>query len=112
MRHRLFPVTRERIFLAHAGVAPLPGPTVDALKYEAERASIAQESHDYLAEIEAIRRVAARLINATNNERHMDIALEIAGPAIGASMDEKAMALSEAFLMLQRTPLSFPSAAA
>ena len=68
LRHRLFPVTRERIFLAHAGVAPLPGPTVEALKREAERASLAQESADFMAEIETIRRVAARLINAGSDE--------------------------------------------
>jgi len=68
LRHRLFPVTRERIFLAHAGVAPLPGPTVDALKYEAERAGLGQESPEFMAEIEAIRRVAARLINASSDE--------------------------------------------
>jgi selenocysteine lyase/cysteine desulfurase len=68
LRHRLFPVTRERIFLAHAGVAPLPGPAVETLKREAERASCAQESANYLAEIEGIRRVAARLINATSEE--------------------------------------------
>jgi cysteine desulfurase/selenocysteine lyase len=68
LRHRLFPVTRERIFLGHAGVAPLPGPTVAALKREADRASLSQEGTDFLAEIESIRRVAARLINATSEE--------------------------------------------
>jgi cysteine desulfurase/selenocysteine lyase len=68
LRRRLFPVTQKRIFLAHAGVAPLPGPTVDALKYEAERASFAQENADFMVEIEAIRRVASRLINAESDE--------------------------------------------
>ena len=68
LRHRLFPVTQRRIFLAHAGVAPLPGPTVDALKHEADRASFAQESPDFMAEVEAIRRVGARLINAASDE--------------------------------------------
>jgi selenocysteine lyase/cysteine desulfurase len=68
LRHRLFPVTQKRIFLAHAGVAPLPGPTVDALKHEADRASFAQENADFMTEIEAIRRVGARLINATSEE--------------------------------------------
>ena len=68
LRHRLFPVTQKRIFLAHAGVAPLPGPTVEALKLEAERASYGQEGADFMAEIEAIRRVSARLINANSDE--------------------------------------------
>ena len=68
LRHRLFPVTRERIFLAHAGVAPLPGHTVEVLKREADRASFSQEGPDFLAEIEGIRRVAARLINASSEE--------------------------------------------
>jgi len=68
LRHRLFPVTRERIFLAHAGVAPLPGPAVEVLQREAERASFAQESADFMAQIESIRRVGARLINGTSEE--------------------------------------------
>jgi selenocysteine lyase/cysteine desulfurase len=68
LRHDLFPVTQKRIFLAHAGVAPLPGPTVDALKSEAERASHAQESADFMEQIESIRRVSARLINANSDE--------------------------------------------
>ena len=68
LRHRLFPVTQKRIFLAHAGVAPLPGPTVEALKHEADRASYAQEASEYLTEIESIRRVSARLINANSDE--------------------------------------------
>ncbi len=68
LRHRLFPVTRERIFLAHAGVAPLPGPTADVLKLEAERASFAQEDPKFMEQIESIRRVAARLINADSDE--------------------------------------------
>jgi len=68
LRTRLFPVTAQRIFLAHAGVAPLPGPAVEALKFEAERAGIAQENPEFMAEIESIRRVAARLINAASDE--------------------------------------------
>jgi len=68
LRHRLFPVTQKRIFLAHAGVAPLPGPTVEALKHEADRASYAQEAAEFMVEIESIRRVSARLINANSDE--------------------------------------------
>ena len=68
LRHRLFPVTKERIYLAHAGVAPLPGPTAETLKLEAERATISQENGDYLTTIESIRRVGARLINASSDE--------------------------------------------
>lgn len=68
LRHRLFPVTQKRIFLAHAGVAPLPGPTVEALKHEADKAAYAQENADFMVEIESIRRVGARLINANSDE--------------------------------------------
>ena len=68
LRTRLFPVTAKRIFLAHAGVAPLPGPAVEALKHEAERAGVMQETPDFMAEIESIRRVGARLINAASDE--------------------------------------------
>ncbi len=68
LRHRLFPVTQKRIFLAHAGVAPLPGPTVEALKHEAEKAGFGQEAAEFMTEIEGIRRVSARLINANSDE--------------------------------------------
>jgi cysteine desulfurase/selenocysteine lyase len=68
LRTRLFPVTAKRIFLAHAGVAPLPGPAVEALKHEAERAGVAQENPEFMTEIESIRRVASRLINASSDE--------------------------------------------
>ncbi len=68
LRHRLFPVTRERLFFAHAGVAPLPAAAVEVLKKEAERAGIVQESADFMTEVEAIRRTGARLINATSDE--------------------------------------------
>jgi len=68
LRHRLFPVTQKRIFLAHAGVAPLPGPTAEALKHEADKASYAQENPEFMVEIESIRRVGARLINANSDE--------------------------------------------
>jgi len=68
LRHRLFPVTQKRIFLAHAGVAPLPGPTVEALKHEADKAGYAQENPEFMVEIESIRRVSARLINANSDE--------------------------------------------
>ena len=68
LRHRLFPVTRERIFFAHAAVAPLPQPTADALKQETQAATVSQETEDFMAKIEAIRRVSARLINAGSDE--------------------------------------------
>ncbi len=68
LRHRMFPVTQKRIFLAHAGVAPLPGPTVEKLKHEADRASFQQEGSDFLGEVEQIRRISARLINASSDE--------------------------------------------
>jgi cysteine desulfurase/selenocysteine lyase len=68
LRTRLFPVTAKRIFLAHAGVAPLPGPAVEALQHEAERAGVAQENPEFMTEIESIRRVASRLINASSDE--------------------------------------------
>jgi len=68
LRHRLFPVTQKRIFLAHAGVSPLPGPTVEALKHEADKAGYAQENAEFMVEIESIRRVGARLINANSDE--------------------------------------------
>ena len=54
--------------MAHAAVAPLPQPTVDVLKQEAQAATVSQETEDFMAKIEAIRRVSARLINAGSDE--------------------------------------------
>ena len=68
LRHRLFPVTRERVFFAHAAVAPLPQAAADVLKAEAQAATVTQETPDFMAKIEAIRRVGARLINASSDE--------------------------------------------
>ncbi len=67
-RNQLFPVTGQKIFLAHAGVAPLPRFTVDTLKAVAESSTISQEDANFLRQTETIRRVCARLINANSDE--------------------------------------------
>jgi selenocysteine lyase/cysteine desulfurase len=68
-RRMLFPVTGRQIFLAHAGVAPLPGPVAEAIRQEASEASMGdQEGGDFLRKIKNARTVAARLIGGEADE--------------------------------------------
>jgi cysteine desulfurase/selenocysteine lyase len=70
IRRREFPVAAEKIFLAHAAVAPLPRVTADVLIEHARAAMIAGPD-DYvkaLEQIRATRETAARLIGATPEE--------------------------------------------
>jgi cysteine desulfurase/selenocysteine lyase len=69
-RQREFPVTAEKIFLAHAAVAPLPRVAADALIVHARAATTAGPD-DYvraLAQIRAARETAARFIGADPDE--------------------------------------------
>jgi selenocysteine lyase/cysteine desulfurase len=68
LRRKLFPITGHQTFLAHAGVAPLPRATADTLKQVAEKQTISQEDENFLRHVEAIRKVGARLINASSDE--------------------------------------------
>jgi cysteine desulfurase / selenocysteine lyase len=69
LRHRLFPITKSRIFMAHAAVTILPGPVADAMSALIRRCS--EEFRDFsetLALIQRTRESAARLINASSDE--------------------------------------------
>jgi cysteine desulfurase/selenocysteine lyase len=69
-RRREFPVTAEKIFLAHAAVAPLPRVAADALIGHARAATVSGPD-DYvlaLAHIRAARETAARFIGADPDE--------------------------------------------
>jgi cysteine desulfurase / selenocysteine lyase len=69
IRHDWFPITRSRIFLAHAGVSTLPRVTAEALQKEAQRSSVDDpEGADYMGRVEAIRTVGASLIGAHKSE--------------------------------------------
>jgi cysteine desulfurase / selenocysteine lyase len=69
LRHRLFPIAKSRIFMAHAAVTVLPGPVAEAMNAIIRRCS--EEFPDFsgiLALIQRTRESAARLINASSDE--------------------------------------------
>src|SRR5688500_2358076 len=69
IRRELFPVTRERIFLAHAGVTALPAEVAHAMvEYTCESAEKPQEFEEVLVEVKAARRVCAEFIGAQADE--------------------------------------------
>ena len=68
-RRSLFPVCRERIFLAHAAVAPLPRCVADAIcDYTRHSSETHQEFGEVLADIRNARRVCADFIGAGADE--------------------------------------------
>ncbi|MCP4640554.1 MAG: aminotransferase class V-fold PLP-dependent enzyme [bacterium] len=68
-RNREFPVTGKRIFLGHAGVAPLPRIAVDRMTQFLQHASEdAQEDDWALGQVREARRLAAALLGCTTSE--------------------------------------------
>ncbi|NDD57091.1 MAG: aminotransferase class V-fold PLP-dependent enzyme [Verrucomicrobia bacterium] len=68
-RTRLFPVTREGIFLAHAAVAPITGPAREAMDaWNAEAADGRQESEAVWKRVAQTRAVAARFLGCDAEE--------------------------------------------
>jgi len=69
LRHHEFPATRDKIFLAHAAVCPLPRRVADAVADYARLAATGdQESVVYPAVLERGRALAARLLNSKPDE--------------------------------------------
>src|SRR5437773_10588987 len=69
LRQHEFPVAREKIFLAHAGVAPLPRRVANAVRYYAELCTQGdQETVLPAQQIHHSRALAARLLNALPDE--------------------------------------------
>ena len=68
-RRELFPVCRERIYFAHAGVTAFPRCVADAMaNYAQQSASQPQEFADVLRDIKDARRVCADFIGAGQDE--------------------------------------------
>ena len=68
-RGRLFPASREGIFLAHAAVAPISGPAQAAMDaWSAEAAQGRQESEAAWKQVAKARAVAARLLGCKPEE--------------------------------------------
>src|SRR4051812_37832704 len=69
LRQHEFPVTRERIFLGHAGDCPLPRRVAEAVAKYAHQATLGdQERSVYPAILESGRKLAARLLNSRPEE--------------------------------------------
>jgi selenocysteine lyase/cysteine desulfurase len=69
LRHHEFPVARDKIFLAHAGVCPLPRRVSHAVaEYVAEAGNGDQEKLVYPAGVEKARELAARLLGCGADE--------------------------------------------
>jgi selenocysteine lyase/cysteine desulfurase len=69
LRQHEFPVAREKIFLAHAAVCPLPRRVSEAVRAYAAACTLGdQEETIPIAEIQKARAQAAKLINATPEE--------------------------------------------
>lgn len=69
LRRHEFPVTRDKIFLAHAGVCPLPRRVAEAVSQFALNASASdQEAVQRMAILETSRRLASRLLNSQPEE--------------------------------------------
>lgn len=69
MRRREFPVTGHRVFLAHAGVAPLPRAAVAAMNEFLERGSKDQQETAWTeAKVRDARRAAATLLGCRPDE--------------------------------------------
>src|SRR6267378_1141674 len=69
LRQHEFPVTRDKIFLAHAGVCPLPRRVTEAISnYARQAATDDQERIVDPAMVETGRSLAARLLNSKPEE--------------------------------------------
>jgi len=69
LRQREFPVARDKIFLAHAGVCPLPARVARAVSDYAQRGTGSdQEALVFPQRLNDGRKLAARLLNCHNDE--------------------------------------------
>ena len=65
LRHHEFPVTREKVFLAHAGVCPLPRRVAQAITQYSEQSTLGdQETLVPAFELQKSRQLAASLLRA------------------------------------------------
>jgi len=68
LRRREFPVAREKIFLAHAGVCPLPRRVADVISECAKQAALGDQEAFMLHRLDDARKLGARLLNCTPEE--------------------------------------------
>jgi selenocysteine lyase/cysteine desulfurase len=68
LRQREFPVAREKIFLAHAGVCPLSRRVADAISECALKSTLGDQEAFMLSRMDDARQLAARLLNCELDE--------------------------------------------
>jgi selenocysteine lyase/cysteine desulfurase len=68
LRQHEFPVTRDKIFLAHAGVCPLPHRVAEAVSECAKRGTLGDQEAFVLHRLEEARKLGARLLNCQPEE--------------------------------------------
>src|SRR5476651_1389041 len=68
LRLREFPVARDKIFLAHAGVCPLPRRVADAIAECARQATLGDQEAFVLHRLDDARKLAAQLLNCQTDE--------------------------------------------
>ncbi len=103
-RARLFPVTREGIFLAHAAVAPITGPAREAMDHwSAEAAAGRQENKEAWSRVRRTREIAAKFIGCAWDE------VSLLGPtALGLGLVAQGIAWQEDDEVLY-DPLDYPA---
>jgi cysteine desulfurase/selenocysteine lyase len=67
-RQREFPVARDKIFLAHAGVCPLPRRVAEAISECASRGTLGDQEAFVLYRLDEARTLGARLLNCQPEE--------------------------------------------
>ena len=68
LRHREFPVSHEKIFLAHAGVCPLPRRIADAMTDCAAKGTLGDQEAFMLSRLTLARKLGAQLLNCQPEE--------------------------------------------
>jgi cysteine desulfurase/selenocysteine lyase len=68
LRRHEFPVARDKIFLGHAGVCPLPRRVADAISECARQATLGDQEAFVLHRLDDARKLAAQLLNCQTDE--------------------------------------------
>src|SRR2546425_2277728 len=68
LRRHEFPVARDKIFLAHAGVCPLPHRVAEAVSECARQGTLGDQEAFMLHRLADARKLAAQLLNCQSEE--------------------------------------------
>src|ERR1035438_7987287 len=68
LRRNEFPVAHDKIFLAHAGVCPLPRRVADAISECARQSALGDQEAFMLHRLDVARKLGAQLLNCQPDE--------------------------------------------